>query len=526
MALGARHIPASRIEDATERAYGQLRARYGVQLGRGSADELLTCFYGLRSLLHPLYQESLRDAERPLESVIAADAYASGIAAREALGERLEQVPVNGYRVEFHARGDARQRETLLLSEPLEQHVRIARSKPGAARASAEQLVKALYVESLRVVDELPSEIKAAASRAPVIVGETTYQGIERVGMVLAPVAPFVHKEVVGNDELMYGMRRILYRVLHADPREGTNPCVEAGLLVPQTSLISGPTGSGKTLALTQLYAEAEEAASLYGSVPVRRHSIGNELKTSLMHDSQNNLRKVFTEMMTVPALHLGLADEFDGASFKRSAISNHQEEYMFVTEYMLGLSRLEPLKAQGNIHIAHITNYRSGMDTAIIGRISEAVFSANGPTTSEELGRVLRNELGATIESGVIAVADWTALGAVAGEMLDDASGRDMKNLAFMVLHEVDKGFYDGRTSLLEQERGHSADAIRGMLRERVTPLDESGFADVMRRYAAMVADEEARVKAEKVDTEASELEISLLARKRLEQRLSGGNL
>ncbi len=517
MALNARHIPAGSIEEAATRAYDQIRARYGIGLDHNGAGELLTRFYGLRTLLHPLYEEALRDAEPPLEALLAADAYATAVAAKEALDNRFDRVPLNGYKISFPRQGDASLRERLLLNGLFEHHTRLTQQRPGAAVASAEQLVKALYTEAERLVQELPQALRTTVERAPVMVGERLYQGLStRTGVVALESAPVVGKEVIGNDEAMSGLRRNLYRLGHFNPATMSNLFVEAGLPPAQTALLSGPTGTGKTLLTNVLYGEFIDWVARYNLAPVKEHRLGNDLKTSLINEGVENLRRHFNEMLSEPVIHLGLVDEFEGLAFRRSDLTNHPEEYKFQTEYMLGLSRLEGIKDRGNVFLTHITNFPGRLDPAMRARVSELAFAVYGPTTPEERGLLLRNELRQGVELGVVQVDDWEGLGRLAGELIADCSGRDLKNLALKTSQRIDRAFYDGTEPLLPPAT--SPQELQGMLAERAGRIDEEAIAEVIREYASLVDAERRRVRQERVGERAADIEIELAARRSVE--------
>ncbi|MBR9692451.1 ATP-binding protein [Candidatus Woesearchaeota archaeon] len=496
--LSACRIEERSLVEGTAQAYGRLSQRYGLSLAKREGGAMLARFYALQDLVRPIVEEAFADVAPSLESNIAVDAYAFGLAALDTLTpERAELVGINGYRPTFKVSSASDStRERLILGDMLLQYER----KRGN---DSDALLAAFYRAAQNSVAQLPAELRSRMEKQPIAIGEHIYAGLEESSSVsLRPTSQLEGglEQVVGNTELVDEGRRILWNVLHYNVATRTNPLLASGSRIPVASLTYGPSGTGKTFTWERLLDEADETADRLDLAPVNRLYIDNSGKTEMANSGKKALEKIFAQTARRDQVHLILGDEIDTVVYGADQTQHNVEEGKIEGVFLAGISRWERERV-GNLHGVFITNNYSRIADRIRNRLREAVFQALGPETPEEHAQLLIQELQGFDELDLLRIEDAALLGERSKECGN--TGRDIKNIAVNIHRQYggDPGF-DSLRPLWESSIDPTRDpeSFREERRRLGETVDDTCVLATMDAYAKSLAEDVAAAREERV--------------------------
>ncbi|MEM4500369.1 MAG: ATP-binding protein [Candidatus Woesearchaeota archaeon] len=240
-------------------------------------------------------------------------------------------------------------------------------------------------------------------------------------------------KDIIGNDDVKQGLRRIIRCLFAYDFNVKKNPWLEFNYL-PKSILLEGPPGTGKTSLINATIREMKYL-SRETKKPFSYYSIDNTIKSSLYGESVHNLAKIIREGNKLDSINLIIIEDIDSIFYQRTDNIHHADSDLL--NYLMNALEGVGTVYRGNTLYISTTNAPERIDNALRSRLSQKRYFVLGPTSPEQYALLIKSKLRSLYEKNLVRMTDEEVL--TLGKYFHERSisAREVSNFITHVINE-----------------------------------------------------------------------------------------
>lgn len=234
-------------------------------------------------------------------------------------------------------------------------------------------------------------------------------------------------KDILGNQRAKEDIKESVFQLFANDPVQGNPFDADGGLR--DIYLLAGDSGTGKTMLAQYAISEAVRLSKGY-SLPFQAVEI--ELDDAHQDGPVQIARYQFNWIVEKNIPTIVLFDEAEDKCRDRGQLSNATHKIAVTNEILRFTDGISYPKGAGRLSF-FLSNRPYDIDKALRDRAQNGIYHCQGPTTPEEKGTVLRNNLHKSLQKRFIKVDAWEQHGELCYEL--DLKGRQLREIAKSVV-------------------------------------------------------------------------------------------